>query len=327
MTVFISHSFDNKPEFENVVDALTRSQVSFWKPAEIQAGGGSLRDQLRDAVNQCSVCIFIATHSSVKSNWCGAELGAFWGAGRPIIVYLADSSLDKTDLSPIVQGDVWERRLSRIADRASQLVRNVVDDGSGSSIPGATRVSAMTAAELQKLIAGAVSLVSAGRDEAARGVREEQTLGALAEDAAGRVLRSVEVTRNLGDRPDQVWQKRILWVDDRPGNNVYERGAFESLGLDVKTSRSTDEAMGLLENEEFGAIISDMGRPEGPREGYRLLELVRARDKRTPFFIYAGSRAPEHQREALNRGAQGTTNVAGELLDMVTAALGPNHQY
>lgn len=25
---------------------------------------------------------------------------------------------------------------------------------------------------------------------------------------------------------DESWRKRILWVDDRPNNNIYERKAF-----------------------------------------------------------------------------------------------------
>jgi CheY-like chemotaxis protein len=322
MTVFISHSFDNQPEFENVADSLTRVGISFWEPKEVQSGGETLRDQLRIAVNKCMVCIFVATHRSVASSWCGAELGAFWGAGRPIIVYLADSSLMKDELPPIVEGDVWERNLSRIADRALQLVSSAVDDGAGSSIPGATRVAAMTAAELQKLIAGAVSLVNAGRDEAARGTDLNTSLESLTQDAAGRVLRGAAATKGIGEGPDRRWEKSILWVDDRPDNNRHERLAFESLGLEIKLAESTDEAMRALDSGRFGAIISDMGRREGPREGYKLLELVRVHDKRTPFFIYAGSRAPEHEREAIARGAQGITNVASDLLNMVTEALG-----
>jgi DNA-binding NarL/FixJ family response regulator len=64
-----------------------------------------------------------------------------------------------------------------------------------------------------------------------------------------------------------------------------------------------------------------MGRREGPREGYRLLQWVRSRDGSTPYFIYAGSRAPEHAREAAALGAQGTTNSPSELIDMVTQAI------
>jgi hypothetical protein len=105
MAVFLSHSFENKPEFDNIVDALVQAGVPYWNPAEVKAGS-SLRDQLRQAVQRCSVCIFIATHRSLQSSWCGAELGAFWGAGKPVIVYLADSSLSDEELPPIVQGDV-----------------------------------------------------------------------------------------------------------------------------------------------------------------------------------------------------------------------------
>jgi len=86
-------------------------------------------------------------------------------------------------------------------------------------------------------------------------------------------------------------QNNILWVNDRPKNNVYERKAMESMGLEFTLVLSTDEAIQMLGVRRFAAIISDIGRKEGPREGYALLEVVRAKDKTTPFFIYAGSRA------------------------------------
>jgi DNA-binding NtrC family response regulator len=93
------------------------------------------------------------------------------------------------------------------------------------------------------------------------------------------------------------------------------------MGLQFTLVESTDEALHILTTDRFAAIISDMGRKEGPREGYKLLEAIRAKDKTTPFFIYAGSNAPQHRREAALRGAQGTTNIAEELIDMVTRSL------
>ena len=51
MTVFISHSFENKPEFENIVDALNQRSISYWNPSEVKAGA-SLREQLRTAVDR-----------------------------------------------------------------------------------------------------------------------------------------------------------------------------------------------------------------------------------------------------------------------------------
>src|SRR5262249_59532791 len=113
------------------------------------------------------------------------------------------------------------------------------------------------------------------------------------------------------------WRRRILWVDDRPDNNIYERHVFESLGMTFDLALSTDEALEQLRSSRYGAIISDMGRREGPREGYRLLSAVRAFDTITPFFIYAGSNAPENKQEAAEHGAQGSPNRANELVGMV----------
>jgi CheY-like chemotaxis protein len=93
------------------------------------------------------------------------------------------------------------------------------------------------------------------------------------------------------------------------------------MGLEFTLALSTSEALEILSKRRFAAIISDMGRKEGPREGYVLLESVRSNDKDTPFFIYASSNAPEHKKEAAERGAQGCTNSAQELFEMVIYAI------
>jgi len=113
----------------------------------------------------------------------------------------------------------------------------------------------------------------------------------------------------------------ILWVDDRPPNNAYERKAFEAVGISCTLALSTNEALDILSRTAFSAIISDMGRAEGPREGYVLLDAVRSRGITTPFFIYAGSSAPEHRAEALQKGAQGSTNNPQELFQTVVRAV------
>ena len=78
--------------------------------------------------------------------------------------------------------------------------------------------------------------------------------------------------------------------------------------------------MARLGTRPFAAIISDMGRRGDRQAGYTLLERVRAIGIGVPYFIYAGSRAPEHVREALARGAQGTTNDPEALVQMVVEA-------
>jgi len=139
--------------------------------------------------------------------------------------------------------------------------------------------------------------------------------------AAGQLLHGVDVTSRVGAE-DEGWRRHILWVDDNPDNNMHERQAMKAAGLELTLAESTEEALGLLAKRRFAAVISDMGRREGPREGYVLLEALRRTDRATPFFIYAGSRDASHRAEATERGAHGTTNRAEELVEMVVTAVG-----
>jgi CheY-like chemotaxis protein len=159
---------------------------------------------------------------------------------------------------------------------------------------------------------------AASKDDATQ--QSFQTVESAAKNVAGRVLAGFQAAESLSGN-HRAWSNKILWVDDRPTNNVYERQTMEAMGFEFVLASSTKEALAILETQPFAAIISDMGRKEGPREGYVLLEAIRAKDQRTPYFIYAGSRAPEHQREAALRGAQGVTNFAGELVEMVAHAV------
>jgi CheY-like chemotaxis protein len=134
----------------------------------------------------------------------------------------------------------------------------------------------------------------------------------------------VEVVRASGPAATVTsdgWRNNILWVDDRPENNAYERKAFEAMGLEFTLALSTNEAFERLARSKFAAIISDMGRREGPREGYVLLDRLRKKGDRTPLFFYASSNAPEHKRETHEHGGQGCTNDAQELFEMVTKAV------
>jgi CheY-like chemotaxis protein len=114
----------------------------------------------------------------------------------------------------------------------------------------------------------------------------------------------------------------VLWVDDRPNNNVHERQALEALGVSFVLATSTEEATEKLNLGSFDAIISDMSRPPDPRAGYTLLDKLRAAGNQTPFIIYAGSRDPEHRADAIRHGAVGCTNRPDELFEMVLRALG-----
>lgn len=113
----------------------------------------------------------------------------------------------------------------------------------------------------------------------------------------------------------------ILWVDDRPSNNDYERRSLEALGMHIATSTSTEDALEKIGTHKYDVIISDMGRPPDPQAGYTLLEEIRKRGYSIPYIIYAGSNLPEHKAETRRRGGFGSTNNPQELFQSVLSAV------
>lgn len=135
------------------------------------------------------------------------------------------------------------------------------------------------------------------------------------------IVEMVQNAASSGHVSSNSWRNHILWVDDRPDNNIHERRAFEAFGLKFTLTLSTNEALSQIEVQKFAAVISDMGRREGPREGYVLLDAIRKKGNQTPLFFYASSNDPQHKKETAAHGGQGCTNDAQELFQMVTKAV------
>jgi CheY-like chemotaxis protein len=161
--------------------------------------------------------------------------------------------------------------------------------------------------------AAATALVRASQKEPA---------AAIAPDDADT---EIEVAASGVERLPRV--PRVLWVDDRPSNNRYERTMLHALGMYVDLSTSTDEALAkVTARGAYDVIISDMGRPPDEQAGYTLLAELRRVGVRTPFIIYAASRDPAHFDESVRRGADGCTNRPDELVELVTNALRSHDQ-
>jgi len=141
--------------------------------------------------------------------------------------------------------------------------------------------SQLTVEQLEKMILGAVSLAAATtKDKAAPPNFEE--VGTAMRSVAGKVLAGFQASAAAGEFADN-WHNKILWVDNRPENNLFERRAFESMGLEITLALSTNEALPALSARKFAAIISDISRKEGPREGYVLLEELRRLTRPRPI--------------------------------------------
>jgi len=98
---------------------------------------------------------------------------------------------------------------------------------------------------------------------------------------------------------------RILFVDDEPP--LLEQAKIflekENEGLDIITASSVDEALNLLQEGDFGVIVSDYQMPE--IDGIEFLEILR-QEKETdvPFIMFTGKGREEVAMKALNLGAQ-----------------------
>jgi CheY-like chemotaxis protein len=167
--------------------------------------------------------------------------------------------------------------------------------------------------ELQRMRLSAVASLTAAKQT------KNQDRSIAASIRIEDVVQSVESAVTLVQEGSK--NPLVLWVDDNPQNNVYERKALESVGIRFVLSENTTDALNILSRQSFGAIISDMGRREGIREGYVLLDALRAQGDDTPLFFYASSDAPEHKRETLEHGGQGCTNDGQELFEMVTKVI------
>jgi len=115
--------------------------------------------------------------------------------------------------------------------------------------------------------------------------------------------------------------KRVLWVDDIPLNNVYERRALETLGISVVTSPSTADAIEKVRDHDFDVIISDLSRPGDDEAGFTLLDKLNEQNRRTPYIIYSAHSTPELRQRARDKKAFGQTNIPEELFQMILNAL------
>ncbi|MEI6332745.1 MAG: TIR domain-containing protein [Pseudanabaena sp. ELA645] len=115
--VFISYSQKDKAAYSNLCIALDYSDVSRFDVERLVIGN-PLSDGLCIAIDECDLCIFIATKNSLESKWCLAELGAFWGASKRVLIFQADPDIKESDHPPQFRGNLW-------TDDAKKLIEAV----------------------------------------------------------------------------------------------------------------------------------------------------------------------------------------------------------
>jgi CheY-like chemotaxis protein len=123
---------------------------------------------------------------------------------------------------------------------------------------------------------------------------------------------------------EKLTPRKVLWVDNNPDNNIWERQALESYGVEFVLAQDTAEAVQQWQEKgPFTAIISDMGRAGDAQAGYTLLSIVKEASIQVPYFIYTAANQQESlfSHDAKVRGAQGLTSDPDALVAMVVAAI------
>lgn len=83
-----------------------------------------------------------------------------------------------------------------------------------------------------------------------------------------------------------VHGRRVLWVDDQPSNNFYERLALAQLGISVDVATSSEEGIHSAKLVRPDVIVSDMNRHGQQNAGLQFLAAARAEGILTPIIYY-----------------------------------------
>ncbi|WP_411141284.1 P-loop NTPase fold protein [Streptomyces sp. x-80] len=112
----------------------------------------------------------------------------------------------------------------------------------------------------------------------------------------------------------------ILWVDDRPENNVMERETLAELGARVRQVSKTAAARTALRGRAPDLLISDISRGREHTAGFTMVaELAAEGLYNGPVIFYTFRRSPEREERAAELGAA-LTNDARQLRELVLRA-------
>jgi len=152
--------------------------------------------------------------------------------------------------------------------------------------------------------------------------RERETQVPATESAAQEAPISSQAARGLRPIPE-VAGRRILWIDDKPENNLRLVEALRSSGADVETMLEGESAAMLLPSYQPDLIISDIGRGERREAGFEDVEMFRERDLHDgPVVFYTARVTGIRRTRARELGAK-IAATEDELITAVADALRP----
>lgn len=297
--IFISYSSCTEDLAELIKMKLEEAHITVWKDTNQISAGEEWRNEINYGILSSDIVLVLIDNNSINSSYVTYEWAFALGSGKLIIPILIEECDIHPRMSVLQYIDFKNKK--RPWDILIDLIKsNKI--GQRNTI----RISDLTIDELEIIITGSKELAHKNVDSDFK-----------SDGVATVVNQLVHAKKCLNEHSET--NNTILRVDDRPENNLYERKTFKAIGFEFDLAKSTEEGLSLFSKNTYAAIISDMGRVEGLKEGYVLLREIRKLNKQIPFFIYTGSNAIEHKIEAQERGAQGSTNRADELVELIAA--------
>jgi CheY-like chemotaxis protein len=106
---------------------------------------------------------------------------------------------------------------------------------------------------------------------------------------------------------------RVLWVDDHPENNAWERELLRSLGVVVVPVESTRSALACLEAEPFDVVLSDINRDHESDNGIDGAMQIHRMVPTLPIVFYTQNLTSPRILEP----ASGITTEPNELIHLI----------
>jgi CheY-like chemotaxis protein len=120
--------------------------------------------------------------------------------------------------------------------------------------------------------------------------------------------------------PSTIRLRRILWVDDKPDQNLYETLALERLGLAITKATSSHAAFSYLAAQNYSVVITDLGRPGDTCAGPDFVRELNKRFPRVQVVVYTfGAAIPVD--ELSRSGASAVVTTPQDLLVAVVQEL------
>jgi TIR domain len=99
--VFISHSSLDKWVAERMAEKVVEAGADFWLDVRDLPGGGDIRKEINQGVQECQEVIILFSPNSVNSHWVSFEIGAAYAKRKHLTPIL--NNVNYTDVS-LLQG-------------------------------------------------------------------------------------------------------------------------------------------------------------------------------------------------------------------------------